>query len=127
MNRFWHILGSALLVFGSADGALAQTPQKKERARAMHEVTGSFEVKMLPPAADMPAGGFMRLSLDKTFEGGLDGTSRVEMLASGDGRDASGGYVALERFTGKLQGKSGKFTMQHSGTMSPGADRKSVV
>lgn len=87
----------------------------------MKTATGTFEVKILPPAAPPAEGEFVRLSIDKTFAGGLDGTSRVEMLASNGGSSPSGGYVALERFTGKLEGRSGSFIMQHSGTMSPGA------
>lgn len=83
--------------------------------------TGTFEVKILPPSAPPGEGDFVRLSLDKTFAGELSGTSRVEMLASGDGKSPSGGYVALERFNGKLDGRAGSFIMQHSGTMSPGA------
>jgi hypothetical protein len=72
-------------------------------------------------------GDFVRLSLDKTFAGAMSGTSRVEMMASGDGSNPSGGYVALERFTGKLDGRSGSFIMQHSGVMSPGSMEIQVV
>jgi hypothetical protein len=93
----------------------------------MKTATGTFEVKMLPPGAPPVAGDFVRLSLDKTFAGGLEGTSRAEMLASGDGSGPSGGYVALERFTGKLDGRSGTFIMQHSGTMSPGSTEIKVL
>ena len=101
---------------------LAQTaPRTKEKARIMKTVTGTFEVKILPPAAPAVKGDFVRLSIDKTFAGDLAGTSRVEMLASGDGSSPSGGYVALERFDGKLDGRSGSFVMQHSGIMSPGS------
>ncbi len=49
------------------------------------------------------------------------------MLASGDGSSPSGGYVALERFHGKLDGRSGSFVMQHSGTMSPGSMEIKVI
>ena len=87
----------------------------------MMTATGTFEVKILPPAAPPVEGDFVRLSIDKSFAGGLAGTSRVEMLASGNGSSPSGGYVALERFTGKLDGRPGGFIMQHSGTMSPGS------
>lgn len=80
--------------------------------------TGTFSVKMLPPP-DAPS-RFVRLQLDKTFEGGLVGTSEVEMLASNEGTTGSGGYVALERVTGTLDGRRGSFILQHSGTMSPG-------
>ncbi len=110
---------------------LAQTaqtaPRTKERARIMKTATGTFEVKILPPAAPAVKGDFVRLSIDKTFAGGLAGTSRVEMLASGDGSNPAGGYVALERFTGKLDGRSGSFIMQHSGTMSPGSMEIKVI
>lgn len=90
----------------------------KETLPQMTTITGSFAVKMLPP----PEGPteFVRLWLDKTFQGGLEGTSKVEMLASNGGDQASGGYVALERFTGKVEGKQGSFCLQHSGIMKPG-------
>ena len=32
----------------------------------------------------------------------------------------SGGYVAMERFTGTLNGKRGSFSLQHHGTMGGG-------
>jgi hypothetical protein len=82
--------------------------------------TGTFTVKTRPPVA-READAFLRLELDKTFEGGLQGASVVEMLASNAGDQASGGYVALERVTGTLDGRRGSFVLQHSGTMSPGA------
>lgn len=92
----------------------------------MQTATGSFELKMLPPDTSGVA-GFVKLSIDKTFTGGMDGTSRVEMMATNDGSASSGGYVALEKFTGKLDGKSGTFIMQHSGTMEPGAMEIRVI
>lgn len=84
--------------------------------------TGTFAVKMLPPAATgaEPDDGYVRLSLDKTFDGGMEGASRVSMMATSDGRSPSGGYVALERFTGRVDGKAGSFILQHSGIMAPG-------
>jgi len=42
------------------------------------------------------------------------------MMATGDGTSPSGGYVALERFTGTLDGKSGSYIPRHSGIMAPG-------
>jgi hypothetical protein len=89
--------------------------------------TGSFEVKMLPPTQPPSPEGFVRLSLDKTFQGALDGTSRVEMMATSDGSAPAGGYVALEKFTGKLDGRTGTFMMQHSGIMSPGQQEIRIV
>ncbi len=110
---------------------LAQAPENtvrnKERVRMSSIAAGTFEVKVLPPSGPPVEGEFVRLSLDKTFAGALAGTSRVEMMASGDGGNPSGGYVALERFTGKLDGRTGSFIMQHSGVMSPGSMEIQVV
>ncbi|HLJ90282.1 MAG TPA: DUF3224 domain-containing protein [Candidatus Angelobacter sp.] len=93
----------------------------------MDTATGTFEIKILPPAADAAPSTFTHLSIDKTFQGGLEGTSLVEMMATSDGKSPSGGYVALERFTGKLNGKSGSFIMQHSGIMSPGTAEINIL
>ena len=81
---------------------------------------------MLPPAPAQPD-GIVRLALTKTFAGPLSGTSRVEMMATNAGTAASGGYVALESFTGTLDGRQGSFIMQHSGIMSPGMQQVSVL
>ena len=83
------------------------------------QVTGTFTVKMRPAPEPPAPGEFVSLRLDKQFSGPLEGTSEVTMLASNAGDQPSGGYVALERFTGSLDGKRGTFVMQHSGTMSP--------
>ncbi|MGA8648665.1 MAG: DUF3224 domain-containing protein [Candidatus Sulfotelmatobacter sp.] len=39
----------------------------------------------------------------------------------------SGGYVAIERVTGKLKGRTGSFVLQHSGTMTRGTPQLSVT
>ncbi len=95
----------------------------------MKTASGAFDVTILPPGAGQtaPSDGFVRLSLSKKFEGPLTGTSRVEMMATGDGTSPSGGYVALERFNGTLDGQAGGFVMQHSGVMSPGRMEISVL
>jgi Protein of unknown function (DUF3224) len=88
----------------------------------MH-VSGTFEVKLAPQPVDNPhagAAGIMRLGLEKQFQGGLQGSSHGEMLACGDAA-SSGAYVALEKFTGSLQGRSGSFSLVHSAVMNRGA------
>jgi len=120
------ILAAAGCVVLLAQSAGTTTQPPKEKTHRMKTVTGTFDVKMLPSPPPVE-GEFVRLSLDKTFAGALAGTSRVEMMASNNGTNASGGYVALERFTGKLEGRSGSFTMQHSGIMSPGSMEIKVV
>lgn len=86
------------------------------------QVSGTFDVKLAPQAADNPhalAAGITRLGLEKQFHGGLQGLSHGEMLACGDAA-SSGAYVALEKFTGSLQGRSGSFSLVHSAVMNRG-------
>ncbi|WP_411884878.1 DUF3224 domain-containing protein [Polaromonas sp. YR568] len=90
--------------------------------------TGSFEVNLVPQSlADADAGPLMgRLSINKTFSGDLQATSKGEMLSAGTAVKGSAGYVAMERVTGTLNGKSGSFVLQHSGTMNRGTPQLTV-
>jgi hypothetical protein len=88
---------------------------------------GAFEVKVAPQAPDAEGdAGLGRMSLDKQFHGDLEGTSRGQMLAAMSSVAGSGGYVAMERVTGTLKGKSGSFVLQHSGTMTRGVPQMTV-
>jgi Protein of unknown function (DUF3224) len=89
---------------------------------------GTFEVKATPVAADAgDESGIGRLTLDKKFSGDLEGTSRGQMLGFRSAKDGSGGYVAQEKVTAKLGGRSGSFVLQHIGTMSGSAPEMSVT
>lgn len=83
---------------------------------------GTFEVKLTPQPADayFDAVSLGRLTIDKTFRGDLEGTSRGQMMSAVTSVKGSAGYVAIERVTGTLDGKSGTFVLQHSGTMHRG-------
>ena len=61
------------------------------------------------------------MSIDKQFHGDLEATSKGEMLTAGTAVKGSAGYVAIERVSGTLRGRSGTFILQHSGTMTRGA------
>ena len=91
--------------------------------------TGTFEVKIGPLEAYNKNEGASagRMSIDKQFRGDLDATSKGEMLAAGTATKGSAGYVAIERVTGSLKGKSGSFALQHSGTMNRGAPQLTVT
>jgi hypothetical protein len=99
---------------------------KKETNRMTH-ASGEFEVKMTPqPADDKTAGAAIgRFTIDKEFHGDLEGTSKGEMLAV-MAVEGSAGYVAMEQVTGKLNGRSGTFALQHTGTMTRGTPQLSV-
>jgi len=77
---------------------------------------------------DKAAGSTLgRMSIDKRFHGDLDATSKVEMLSAVTDVKGSAGYVAIERVTGALQGHSGSFVLQHSGTMTRGAQQLTIT
>lgn len=93
------------------------------------QATGIFDVKVAPQNADnapAQASGLARLSLDKRFHGALDATGQGEMLAAGDGTQ-SGAYVALEKVTGSLQGRSGSFHLVHRALMVQGTPQEWTV
>ena len=85
--------------------------------------SGTFDVKITPqPAAEHADGAPIgRLTIDKQFRGDIDGTSKGVMLAASSAVKGSAGYVAIERVTATLAGRTGTFVLQHSGTMNRGA------
>jgi hypothetical protein len=90
---------------------------------------GTFEVKLTPQSTDaVPEGSTLgRLSIDKQFHGDLEGTSTGEMLSAGTQVKGSAGYVAMERVTGSLNGRSGTFVLQHHATMTRGTPQLSIA
>ncbi|MDQ2767728.1 MAG: DUF3224 domain-containing protein [Gemmatimonadota bacterium] len=91
--------------------------------------TGPFDVKLLPldtawTGDPAPLG---RMSIDKKFSGDLEGTSQGEMLSAMSSVKGSAGYVAIEKVTGTLHGRTGTFTLQHSATMNRGEPTLSVT
>jgi len=91
--------------------------------------TGTFEVKLAPlPTMDMrPTGEPSLESFDKQIHGDLEGTSKGEMLTAATSVKGSGAYVAIERVTGSLHGRSGSFVLQHIGTMTHGVPQLSIT
>jgi len=72
-------------------------------------------------AGKAPAPGLSQMSIDKTFHGDLEGTSRGSMLSAGDPKAGEAGYVALEIVTGALKSRAGSFALMHRATMSGGS------
>jgi hypothetical protein len=92
---------------------------------------GTFEVRLTPQPMDgdddAEGATLGRMSIDKTFQGDLEGSSKGEMLSARSAVQGSAGYVAVERVTGTLGGRRGSFVLQHSGTMDRGAPSQSVT
>ena len=90
--------------------------------------TGAFDVQLTPQASEDEAENALgRLSIAKRFHGDLEGTSTGQMLTAGTGVKGSAGYVAIERVNGSLQGRTGTFAFQHSGTMTRGEPQLSIT
>jgi hypothetical protein len=91
--------------------------------------SGTFDVKVTPQSPDDKGttAAVGKFSLDKQFHGDLSGTSKGEMLAISTAVTGSAGYVAMERVTGTLNGRTGTFALQHTGTMNRGALQLSVT
>ncbi|MCJ2187454.1 DUF3224 domain-containing protein [Novosphingobium beihaiensis] len=87
--------------------------------------TGEFDIRLTPMEASESTVGSMAIA--KTFHGGLTGTSTGQMLAVRTGVEDSAGYVAMERVSGTLDGRTGTFALQHSGTMDNGVQTQSVT
>ena len=98
------------------------------RAMSMH-ASGTFEVKMIPQPAEEGVGdaSIGRMALDKQYHGDLAATGKGQMLAIRTAVEGSAGYVALERVSGTLHGRSGTFALQHSGTMTRGAPQLTIT
>jgi len=91
--------------------AAIQVPAKAEKEMRMEHAEGTFDVVVTPQKADnQPAE-----------------ESKGEMLAAMSEVKGSAGYVAMERVTGKLKGKSGSFVLQHNATMNRGVPELNVI
>lgn len=114
------VLGNYAWVTSAQHQAGNSTIQKEKGMTK--QASGAFDVKVTPQKPDNPvseSANLGRMSLDKQFHGALEATSKGEMLSAMTEK-GSGGYVAMERVTGTLDGRSGSFLLQHSGTMTRG-------
>jgi hypothetical protein len=89
---------------------------------------GSFTVEIQPQGEPLSTDGVTtgRATLSKRFEGDLVAAGNGEMLTARTPVKGSAGYVAIERVSGTLNGRTGSFVFQHSGTMDRGAQQLSI-
>lgn len=108
----------AILTFSTTNGATS-------RESAMH-AKGYFDVTLIPQKPDnAPAqeASLGRMSIDKQYHGDIDGIAKGEMLATGDGKQ-HGAYVAIEKITATLNGRSGSFSLVHRAAMNQGTPER---
>ncbi len=113
----------AVLAFICLSG-WAQTAKESPKMHA----TGTFDVKLaaeqLKDTSDL---NLARLTLEKRYHGDLEATGRGEMLTAATPIQNSAGYVAIEKLTGKLHGRTGTFVLQHSATMNRGTPEMNII
>lgn len=101
----------------------APAPASAQSGRA----TGEFDVKLTQhPLPETPA-GLGAFTIDKQFRGDLEAVSRGEMLTVMTEVKDSAGYVAVERVTGTLRGRTGTFALQHNATMTRGVPGLNII
>ena len=94
----------------------------------MKRATGSFEVSLQPLSnVEVSSDALLgRMLLTKKFSGDLAASARGQMLSAGTSTKGSAGYVAIDHVTGTLDGRSGSFLLQHSGSMQRGVPTLSI-
>jgi Protein of unknown function (DUF3224) len=123
-------LAAIAILLGLAQAGYGQKKTTQKETKKMEHVNGTFDVKTLPQKTDNPeaeSAKLGRMSLDKQFNGPLEGVSKGEMIYIGTDVEGSGGYVAIERITGKLRGRSGSFALLHVGVMTRNAPNLTVT
>ena len=82
----------------------------------------SWDEKPYSEGPDLPK--LTRAAVTKTFKGDLDCEGHVEYLMMYRA-DGSATFVGLERIVGKLDGKSGSFVLQRTGSFESGVAKES--
>ena len=94
----------------------------------MNHASGTFEVKLVPQTDDKNGDAALgRMTIDKQFHGDLEGTSKGQMLTGMTDVKGSAGYVAIEKVSGTLKGRTGTFILQHTGLMNRGVPQLTVT
>ena len=120
MKKIIYIALMFLLV-GIAGPSFSNKTTQQEKIMS---AKGKFEVNLEPQKdEDAPAG---RMIIKKTYSGDLIGSGVGQMISKRTG-GGSAVYYAIEEFAGKVNGKSGAFTLIHKGFMSKESQSLDVV
>lgn len=83
-----------------------------------HAAQAQFSIDIAP--GDPVLEGTGGMDFTKTWSGAMAGSSAGVMLSGGDPSTGYAGYVAVEVFTGTLDGRPGGFALLQFGTMAGG-------
>jgi hypothetical protein len=128
--RCFKIIISLWLLIALASWALKYPVSASafQKGPAMNQASGTFEVKLVPQTDDKISDAALgRMTIDKQFHGDLEGTSKGQMLTGMTEVKGSAGYVAIEKVSGTLKGRTGTFILQHTGIMNRGVPQLVVT
>ena len=93
----------------------ASANQEKNARNMTYHASGTFGSKPYYQTADPQARGaqITRWGFENQYHGDLEGISQGELLTTTPDPRLSGGFVAIEKVTGKLNGRSGSFWLQY--------------
>ncbi len=114
------------MIFAASILAQTASSNPKEASMPAH-ATGSFDVKVTPQDDKSEDPLLGRMSLDKQYHGDLEATGKGQMLTAGSAVKGSGAYVAIEKVSGSLQGRTGSFVLQHTGTMTQNTPQLTIT
>ncbi|RJL24188.1 DUF3224 domain-containing protein [Bailinhaonella thermotolerans] len=88
----------------------------------MPRATGTFEVTRwdATPYDDRDGLALARVEVGKTFHGDVEGTAEAALTTASTPVEGSMAYVAIERMTVSVHGRSGVFLLQHGAAMERG-------
>ena len=91
--------------------------------------TGPFDVTINPQPLAGPAedSGLGRMSIEKSYHGDLEATAHGQMLTAATDVQGSAAYVAIERVSGTLHGRTGTFALHHRGIMTKGQPQLEIA
>jgi Protein of unknown function (DUF3224) len=95
----------------------------KQTANARFAIR-SWDEKPYSEGPDQPK--LTKASVEKTYTGDLDGEAHVEYLMMYRS-DGTASFVGLERFAGRLGGRSGSFVLQRTGVFEGGQAKESYA
>jgi len=121
-------LGASMIcgVSSAASRELFVVQESQKETQMSKHATGTFEVKTTPQD-DKSAEGLGRMMIAKQVHGDFEGTSTGQMLTSMTKTQGSAAYVAIERMTGKLNGRTGSFDLHHVGIMNRGTQQLTIT
>jgi len=120
------IIWFLILILNPTLVAQTESTFPKEAVKSMH-ASGPFDVKVTAQNDSSSDPLLHRMTLDKQYHGDLEATGMGQMLTAGTEVKGSGAYVAIEKVTGTLKGRSGSFVLQHSGTMNQNVPQLTIT